>query len=73
MLQRAKHAAMVVDAIDDLAQFGRSPRMEEAMESVLSRMACHSVVRGPTALSIPEMESLLVQMDEIDFKANCPH
>ncbi|MEZ4462721.1 MAG: DNA mismatch repair endonuclease MutL [bacterium] len=73
VLQRAKHAAMVVDAIDDLAQFGRSPRMEEAMESVLSCMACHSVVRGPTALSTAEMESLLVQMDEIDFKANCPH
>ncbi len=73
VLQKAKHAVMVIDAIDDLAQFGRTPRVDEAMESVLSRMACHSVVRGPTVLGQTEMESLLVQMDEIDFKANCPH
>lgn len=73
VLARAKHEPMIRDAIDDLAQFGRSPRVDEAMESVLSRMACHSVVRGPTSLSVPEMEALLVQMDEIDFKANCPH
>jgi DNA mismatch repair protein MutL len=31
------------------------------------------VVRGPTPLTTEECESLLVQMDEIDFKANCPH
>lgn len=73
VLSRAKHEPMIRDAIDDLAQQGRTPRMEEAMESVLSRMACHSVVRGPTELSHAEMESLLVQMDAIDFKANCPH
>lgn len=73
VLQKAKHEAMIRDAIDDFADQGRSARVEEAMESVLSRMACHSVVRGPTDLSIAEMEALLVQMDEIDFKANCPH
>ncbi len=73
VLSRAKHAAMITDAVDDLAELGRSDRMDEAMESVLSRMACHSVVRGPTPLSHEEMESLLEQMDEIDFKANCPH
>lgn len=73
VLQKSRHAAMVTDAIDDLAELGRSDRMDEAMESVLSRMACHSVVRGPTPLTREEMESLLEQMDEIDFKANCPH
>lgn len=73
VLAKARHEAMIRDAIDDLAQFGRTPRMEEAMESVLSRLACHAVVRGPTPLTMQEMEALLVQMDEIDFKANCPH
>jgi len=73
VLQKAKHEKMIRDAIDDFAEHGRSARMDEAMESVLSRMACHSVVRGPTDLSRPEMESLLEQMDQIDFKANCPH
>lgn len=73
VLQRAKAEPLVRDAIDDLAGFGRSDRVGEAMESVLSRMACHSSVRGPTALTVEECEALLRQMDEIDFKANCPH
>jgi DNA mismatch repair protein MutL len=47
--------------------------VDEEMEAILSRMACHSVVRGPTPLTHEECESLLDQMDEIDFKANCPH
>lgn len=73
VLQRAKSEPLIRDAIDDLAGFGRSDRVEEAMESVLSRMACHGSVRGPTALTREECESLLEQMDMIDFKANCPH
>lgn len=73
VLQRAKAEPLIRDAIDDLAGFGRSDRVDEAMESVLSRMACHGSVRGPTALTIEECEALLRQMDEIDFKANCPH
>lgn len=73
VLQRAPHEKIIKDALDDLSNFGGSSRVEEAMESVLSRMACHSVVRGPTQLTLEECEGLLVQMDQIDFRANCPH
>ncbi|WP_158542530.1 DNA mismatch repair endonuclease MutL [Lujinxingia litoralis] len=73
VLQRAPHEKIIKDALDDLSNFGGSSRVEEAMESVLSRMACHSVVRGPTPLSAEECDGLLVQMDQIDFRANCPH
>jgi DNA mismatch repair protein MutL len=73
VLQKANHERLIKDAIDDMAELGRSDRVEEEMEAILSRMACHSVVRGPTPLTTEECESLLEQMDEIDFKANCPH
>jgi DNA mismatch repair protein MutL len=73
VLQKAKHERLIKDAIDDLGNVGRSERVAEEMDAILSRMACHSVVRGPTALNLEECESLLEQMDEIDFKANCPH
>ncbi len=73
VLAKVKHEKMMADALDDFAEHGRSDRVEEAMESVLSRMACHTSVRGPHPLSTEECEALLVQMDEIDFKANCPH
>ncbi len=73
IFQKANIDKIVRDAIDDLGYQGRSTRMDEAMDAVLSRMACHSVVRGPTALSEPEMYGLFAQMDAIDFAANCPH
>ncbi len=73
MLEDADVEQLLKDAIDELADLGESGRLDEAVESVLSRMACHSVVRGPTDLTRAECESLLEQMDEIDFKANCPH
>ena len=64
---------IVRDALDDLDYHGRTDRMDEAMEALLSRMACHSVVRGPTTLTQEECYGLFVQMDAIDFAANCPH
>ncbi len=73
VLQKANAESLIRDAIDDLAGFGRTDRVDEAMESVLSRMACHGSVRGPTALTHEACIALLHQMDEIDFKANCPH
>lgn len=64
---------IVREAIDDLAYHGRTDRMDEAMDAILSRMACHSVVRGPTTLTEEECYALFEQMDSIDFAANCPH
>ena len=64
---------IVREAVDDLAYHGRTARVEEAMEAILSRMACHSVVRGPTTLTPEECYGLFEQMDQIDFAANCPH
>ena len=73
MLEEFDIEQIVKDAIDDLGDLGDSERLEEAADAVLSRMACHSVVRGPTPLTREECESLLEQMDQIDFRANCPH
>jgi len=73
MLEEFDVERIVKDALDELGQLGDSERLEEAVDSVLSRMACHSVVRGPTDLTRQECESLLEQMDQIDFRANCPH
>ncbi len=72
-LQGADQERLIRDALDDLSEVGNTARVEEAVDSVLSRMACHSVVRGPTELTTAECEALLVDMDQIDFRGNCPH
>lgn len=73
VLQKANVDKLIKDAVDDLSYHGRSDRLDEAMEAILSRMACHSVVRGPTELTDQECYALFAQMDQIDFAANCPH
>lgn len=73
VLKKGNHKLLIQDAIDDLEEVDSSTRFDEAMHSMLSRLACHSAVRGPTVLSEEECDSLLSQMDEIDFKGNCPH
>ena len=73
VLEGASHEKLITDALDDLSNLGSSTRVEEALDALLSRMACHSVVRGPTELTRRECEGLLQQMDRIDFRANCPH
>lgn len=73
VLKKGNHKLRIQDAIDDLENIGTSTRFDEAMHSMLSRLACHSAVRGPTDLNNEECLSLLEQMDQIDFKGNCPH
>ena len=73
VLEGASHEELIKDALDDLSNLGTSNRVEEALDELLSRMACHSVVRGPTQLTREECEGLLEEMDRIDFRANCPH
>ncbi len=73
VMEGASHETLIKDALDDLSNLGTSTRVEEELDSLLSRMACHSVVRGPTDLTREECEGLLEEMDTIDFRANCPH
>jgi DNA mismatch repair protein MutL len=61
------------DTLEGLAAVGRSMAVAEVMESILIRLACHSVVRGRHVLSPAEIQGLFRQMDATDFASNCPH
>ncbi|MCC7386806.1 MAG: DNA mismatch repair endonuclease MutL [Deltaproteobacteria bacterium] len=62
------------DVLDELKEIGeaRAP-VSDAMDAILSCAACHTVVRAGDRLAREEIKALLVQMDEIDFGAHCPH
>ncbi len=64
---------LVRDILADLAQLGASAAFQDALDELLSRVACHSVVRGVHALEIRQMRELLRSMDETEFAASCPH
>jgi DNA mismatch repair protein MutL len=61
------------DVAEDLSAIGKSSRMEEAIEQVLIRMACHRVIRANQPLAIPQMTALLSELDTVNFSGNCPH
>jgi DNA mismatch repair protein MutL len=61
------------DVATDLVDVGRSRRVDQAAEAVLSRLACHSAVRVGQNMGPQQMRALLQAMDQVDFSGNCPH
>jgi DNA mismatch repair protein MutL len=64
---------LVRDILADLAGIGTSSAFQDVLDELLSRIACHSVVRGVHVLEICQMQELLRSMDKTEFAASCPH
>jgi DNA mismatch repair protein MutL len=64
---------LIKDTLDDLAEYGRSDRVTEALDAVLLRMACHGSIRGGDDMTPEAVRELFRQLDAVDFGANCPH
>lgn len=64
---------LIRDVLADLERFGTSTAFNDALESLLSRIACHSVIRGTHPLEGQQIKELLHRMDLTDFAASCPH
>lgn len=71
----AQHDPLQVirDVLADLERFATSAAFNDVLENLLSRVACHSVVRGMHQLGQRQIEELLHRMDLTDFAASCPH
>ncbi len=65
--------SLVKDIIGDLASEDRSPRGEAMTERIFTIMACHGAMRGNRALRDEEMQTLLSDLEKIDFASTCPH
>ena len=64
---------LVRDILGDLSRLGTSAAFQDMLDGLLSRIACHSVVRGVYPLETRQIAELLRSMDETDFAASCPH
>jgi len=61
------------DTLEEFQAVGANRSVADAVEEILTRIACHSVVRGEHPLTSGQIEALFAQMDAADFSTNCPH
>lgn len=73
LLASADTERLIRDVAEELAEVGRSGGLDAAVEQVLIRMACHSMVRANQPLTRPEMEALVAELAAADFGSRCPH
>ncbi|MDJ0777921.1 MAG: DNA mismatch repair endonuclease MutL [Gammaproteobacteria bacterium] len=73
LLKQADSEQLVRDVLADLAEFGRSERVQEYQNQMLSTMACHASVRANRQLSLAEMNALLRDIEATERSGQCNH
>ena len=64
---------LTLDIIDDLIESKDSKLVEERINRICSKMACHGSIRAGREMQINEMNDLLRRMEATPFSGQCNH
>lgn len=64
---------VVRGVLDDIFNQKNSSKIHGDVEKILTYMACRSAIKFGQKLNLPEMQSLIMQMDKLKRPYTCPH
>ncbi len=65
--------ALMRDVLDEVADLGTTTLVQEKIEAVLSRVACHGSIRSGRRMRAEEMNALLREMEATPHSGQCNH
>ncbi|WP_121634008.1 DNA mismatch repair endonuclease MutL [Tropicibacter alexandrii] len=64
---------LIEDILDELSDLGESQLVQEKIEAILSRVACHGSIRSGRRMRAEEMNALLREMEATPHSGQCNH